>query len=604
MDFATAKRFEDTIPGLKASSRGLEMSFDALRAVQRYMQVPESAVPRESPMEFSEAAVAEYKEKFAPVLREYQKEMVKFLVLRSYAINADPPRSGKSITTLAADCLLGSTKTLIMCPSIAKMVWATEIVKWHKLPSCILYGRGADEVREFCVECNGKGRIEAKTEFTTKKRGKLVTLPAGVITHCPACKGKNGQSYGVRIHKGAEAAYTALKDARFIICNYDLLIPQTIHDAAGKAGERADLPGWASVLSTLGCQRLIADEAHLLRGRATKASRGKTKRDNLMRVAAPIPYVWGLTGTPIYGRVADLWSMLDFITDHLFGAKCWTFDTHHCNGHKGEWAWENDGEDNIEELQSRLDTFMLKRDRRDIMPHMPPKTRQVIYIDADKKDFAKPKGTKSQSGLHAALRVTSALKEEIVVENVINECVSGAKVVVFSYLKESVEALAKALAKAGDKGEHSAALKKRNFRVWHVDGGTNVDHRFAQAEEYRKWNGAGVFVATINSVPVAISLKGACSVHFADLVFDPAALLQAEDRPYEDGIGGLTILYYVVKNTVDEHVVQLVLPKMETLENVAKESTAGDFKRAFRDGAVSPEAMMEEIWNRMEAAAL
>jgi len=54
---------------------------------------------------------------------------------------------------------------------------------------------------------------------------------------------------------------------------------------------------------------------------------------------------------------------------------------------------------------------------------------------------------------------------------------------------------------------------------------------------------------------------------------------------------------------VDEHVVGLVLPKMETLESMVKERAAGDFRAAF-GGVSDPDAMAEEIWARMEAAAL
>jgi SNF2 family DNA or RNA helicase len=102
-------------------------------------------------------------------------------------------------------------------------------------------------------------------------------------------------------------------------------------------------------------------------------------------------------------------------------------------------------------------------------------------------------------------------------------------------------------------------------------------------------------------VPVAISLKGAQTVHFADLDFSPAAVLQAEDRPYEVGTNGLTIVYYVVENSVDEHVVEMLMGKMHTLENVVNEQTAGNFRAAF--AGQSPEELAEEVWQRMVGAA-
>lgn len=578
MPYAHAQRLASAVPGAKATRHGLSFSYEALPVVRSMVSVPDASIPVIEGVDLP--GLAEYDRFFKSRLRGYQKEMVKFLASRSYAINGDPMRSGKTPTTLAAASIIGAEKVLVVCPSIAKLVWATEIAKWMQQPSLLLYGRGADEAREYCLPCAGTGRIEG--------------------AHCDACKAANGQSYGARIFRDGDVS-KALQSSRFVISNYDILIPQFRHDAAGKRETDEALPGWTEALQRAGFDLIIADEAHVLRGRSSLDRRGETKRDRLVKVASSVERVWALTGTPIYGRVADLWSLLDFVTDGLYGRPFFDFDVRYAAGRRGTYGWENDGCTNEAELKSRLDTFMLKRDRAEIMPFMPPKTRQIVRLDAGKASFAKPKGQRNSGGLHAALRATARIKEPHVVESVATECREGAKVVVFTYLRDNAEALAEALAHAAQKGEHAVPLRARNFKVWAVSGDTPVEARFKQAQAFREWTGAGVFVATINSVPVAISLKGAQSVHFADLTWDPADLLQAEDRPYEVGTSGLSIIYYVVEKTVDEHVVGLVLPKMEVLSNVMNESAADNIRNAFN--GVDPEAMAEEIWQRMVAAA-
>ena len=578
--YADTRAVKALVPGIDPSRGTLKFSWDMVPAVESALGVDCSQLPVSIYVPPDEG-VAEYQRCFQSRLRGYQKEMVKFLALRSYAINADPMRSGKTPTTLAAASFVGAKKVLVMCPSIAKLVWATEIAKWLQLPSLLLYGRAGDEAKGFCTMCNGSGRDGDR--------------------HCTGCKAKNGSSYGYRIYREAEVP-AALDEYRFVICNYDILIPQMQRDASGVRSERGDLPGWTDLLKNRGFDIVIADEAHILRGRSKRDRAGESRRDKLVEVAKSVPRFWALTGTPIYGRVADLWALLDVVTDGLFGRPFFDFDVRYAGGHKGEYGWQNDGMTNADELKSRLDYFMLKRDRAEILPDLPKKIRQVIRIDAGKESFAKPKSkNRSTGGLHGALRVTAKLKEKPVVEAVSNECAEGAKVVLFSYLRENAESLAKAVAKAC---EDDPRLKLRNMRVWCVSGDTPVEARFKQAQAFREWGGAAVFVATIDSVPVAISLKGAQSVHFADLTFDPASLLQAEDRPYEVGTNGLTIVYYVVEKTVDEHVVQLVLPKMETLESMVKEKAAGDFRAAFGGAPVDLDALAEDIWKRMEGAAL
>lgn len=575
------RRLAPLIPGALARGGALWFSADALPVVRFYTNTDGMKGPLFDGLTPDQQAVEEYERHFKSILRGYQKQMVQFLVPRSYAINGDPMRSGKTITTLAAATLAGCRSILVMAPAIAKLVWATEIAKWTGEASLMLAGRGADEAYGYCIQCKGSGRIADEK--------------------CQQCKAKNGQSYGYRIFRTAEEVRSQLSAYRYVIGNYDILTAQNKHDASGKREQVADLPGWADTLRQQPFDLAILDEAHILRGRSSMERRGESRRDRLVKALAGVPRVWGLTGTPIYGRVADLWAMLDVITDGLFGRPFFDFDVRYAGGAKGEYGWVADGCTNEDELKSRLDSFMLKRDRSQIMSDLPAKVRQVVKIDSGKASFAKPKESRTAGGLHGALRATAAIKESRVVESVTQEMAEGAKVVVFAYLKESCASLGKAIAEECQTGVMAPALRARNTRVWTVSGETPVDTRFKMAEAFRNWSGSGAFVATIGSVPVAISLKGAQSVHFADLDFSPAAVLQAEDRPYEVGTNGLTIVYYVVENSVDEHVVEMLMGKMHTLENVVNEQTAGSFRSAF--AGQSPEELAEEVWQRMVGAA-
>lgn len=577
------KRLAALVPGGEIRKGRFSIAWEALGALmQAYPPAADLLAEQVSQFEpvIELPGLDEYKRLFAPKLRDYQKTMVQFLALRAYAINGDPMRSGKSPTTLAAASVVGAKKVLITCPSIAKLVWSTEITKWMGLPSLLLYGRAADEAREFCHHCVGSGR---------DSEGK----------HCKFCKTRNGQAFGTILNTDPSDIREAIKHHRFVIANFDVLVPQYHYDEAGKRTTRHDLPGWQKLLEDAGFDLVIIDEGHVLRGRSKRERLGESRRDRLLTISRGIPRAWLLSGTPVFGRVADLWSILDLITDGLFGRPFFSFDVRYAGGRKGEWGWENDGITNAEELASRLKSFMLKRPRAEILPHLPPKQRQVIRIDASKKNFSMPK-KKGSGGLHAALRMTASIKRDTVTEAVVSECGEGAKVVVFAYHREGAEELAKAIASAT---ADDPRCKLRNMRVWCVTGDTPTEARFKQAQAYREWVGAAAFVATIDSVPVAISLKGAQSVHFADLTFDPASLLQAEDRPYEVGTNGLAIIYYLVSQTVDEHVLSIVLPKMEQMETMVKEVAANDFRVAF--GAVPDlEALAEDVWTRMTAAAL
>lgn len=570
-DPAAARALAQAIPGVVARGDGVACAWDAAPVAAALLGLPAPAVPMDATPLLP--GLGEYQRLgLAAKLRPYQREMVLFLARRAMALNADPMRSGKTPTTIAAAVAVGAPQVVIVCPAIARLVWATEIAKWATGEALLLCGRGADEARWFCRPCMGKGR-------------------AADGSRCPACKAKNGSSYGTRVVTGAADVEAAVRSARWIIVNYDLLVPQSAHDAAGKRLKAEHLPGWADLLASLSGHVVIADEAHLLRGRGDLKRRGDSRRERLVQASRGAARFWALTGTPLVGRVADLWGLLDAMTDGLYGRPFFAFDVRYADGHKGQYGWVADGNTNTDELKQRLDVLMLKRTRAQLNQFMPPKVRQVVTLDLPAEGLPKRAPGDSAKGVAAALRRTAKVKAPAVVENVIAEMAEGGKVLVFAYLKRNADDLAAAIGDACGK----PPLKARKTAVWSVSGDTPTDVRFRNAEAFREHDGPAAFVATLDSVQVALSLKGAQSVHFADLHYEPAALLQAEDRPYEPGTRGVTVLYYVVSGSIDQHVVDLVLPKMGTLENVGRDAQAGEFSGAF---AVDEGDLAEAIWAR------
>ena len=476
--------------------------------------------------------------------------------------------SGKSFQALAGAVLAGARRVLVVAPALAKYVWADEIAKWLQEPALILEGRAGDEARKFCVACGGRGR--------SSKGGR-----------CAACKMRNGQSSGFNLfntslwawdeqgqvarscskHPDARPASCAeqpvrctacleeihhqIDRAHWVIVNYDLLVAQKHADAAGQIHSRDDLQGWAPVLGRHVFDLAVADECHMLRGFTTNQSKkGQTRRERFNEVVANIPRVWGLTGTPVFGYVRDLWGQIDAISNGVVTGTGYNerlpfaWHAYFCDGKKDDYGWRADGRSLAAdtELPTRLDIIKIQRPRSLILSQMPPKVRQVIRLDPNKTVHVAPVRS-SEAGLAALLAKTFDAKIDAVVENVVNEFSEGLKTVVFVFLRQSSDKLAVAIESAIKKNDVRTRMREVDARVWHVHGSTDPKSRFEMARAFREHVGAGAFVATIDSVQVAVSLKGASSVHFADLHWQPAALLQAEDRPYEVGITGLTIMY-------------------------------------------------------------
>lgn len=114
---------------------------------------------------------------------------------------------------------------------------------------------------------------------------------------------------------------------------------------------------------------LIFDEVHKIRNHKTlQCEAAKT-------LASGIPYILGLTGTPMFNRPRELFNILNILDDKAW--QWYPFFSRYCGWHKGGSA---DGAFHLDELAERLRGIMLRRFKRDVLDQIPPITRTVVPI--------------------------------------------------------------------------------------------------------------------------------------------------------------------------------------------------------------------------------
>lgn len=335
-------------------------------------------------------------------------------------------------------------------------------------------------------------------------RAGSVTGPA-VLILCPALA-KRHWAREVKRWTGHDAvildglAAGAPPTARYIIANYDILYGQRRKDAAGKLHDSDHLPGWGKTLAALEIPIVICDEAHMLRGsdsRRTKAVKA---------VASKSTCVWLLTGTPMPNHVRDLWALWDLCSDGLAG-KYWPWAKAYAGAYKGQYGWVADGRSRLEELSARLSFFVLARSKAQVGLQLPEKRRELVQVDVGPivpvptYDIALPR--EKTNAVASALRATARAKRAAVTEMAREALEGGQKVVVFVYLREQADEIARELAKTGV--------------VSLATGQASPEQRDVLATGFREHDGPCAFVATIDAVGVAISLVGADLVIFGDL---------------------------------------------------------------------------------------
>lgn len=399
-----------------------------------------------------------------------------------------------------------------------------------------------------------------------------------------------------------------LNAAPYVLVSYDIVIAQTRKDGAGgDVGHRMDLPGWAPILEKMPFDVAVLDEGHAaLRGRPKKKRRGKSRRDRVKAILAKVPRVWEATGTLIYNYTRDAYGQLDIVTAGLFGRTFYEFDVRYCEGHlDSNGGWAADGRSLLAdtELKERLKWVMLKKERSEIIHELPDKTREVRWVDANSGlPPLKLAGRKKEAYAHA-LAATLPHKIESIVESVIQEMAEGQSVIVFTFLRASAERMASAIERAIDDRTVRQRMRAQSARTWLITGSSVSNKaKFDMAEDFRAHaagGASGCWVSTIDASREAISLGGAASVHYAELHYAPAAMMQSEDRAYELDSKGLSIVLWCVRGSMDEHCVDLLLPKYETQSRLTGDEQAAAAHAAF--GGDSEEEDLEAVWARLTA---
>ena len=175
----------------------------------------------------------------------------------------------------------------------------------------------------------------------------------------------------IRVFSGKTMSEDVKGCEEWAILNYDIL---------RNLGRDTHIPGWAS-----GFQTVIFDEAHYCKSVNTRGLPGSQRAAVALEIAANIPNVFLLSGTPITNKSKDIYMLLRMIDSPI--AKNWfKFATRYCNAHKNNFGWDCDGASNREELNLRLRSCLLRRRTQDVLT-MPEKHRTYIPVEADLRDY-------------------------------------------------------------------------------------------------------------------------------------------------------------------------------------------------------------------------
>ena len=368
----------------------------------------------------------------------------------------------------------------------------------------------------------------------------------------------------------------ALQAQDIVICNYDIL---------KKHREALRARAWDLV---------ICDEAHYLKNPKTQRTTEVLGKKEIP--AIPAKRRLFLTGTPIVNRPIELWPILHAAAPETLG-KSWRYHaTRYCAGRETRWGWDVSGASNLDELQEKLRaTLMVRHLKRDVLPELPPKRRQVIElpangalgaIGAEQAGYAAHEARLAELRARAELAKAGSDQDYGAAVNALREGAQAAfaeisklrhdtavaKIpAVAAHIMEALEAEGKIVVMAHHHdviNGLSAALAEAKIDYVILTGETSLTDRQAAVDRFQSVPDCRVFIGSIQAAGVGITLTASSHVIFAELDWVPGTISQAEDRTHRIGqANSVLIQHLVLEGSLDVTMAHTLVAKQEVIDS-------------------------------------
>lgn len=280
---------------------------------------------------------------------------------------------------------------------------------------------------------------------------------------------------------------------------------------------------------------------------------------------------FALTGTPIENTLSELWSIFDFIMPG-FLMKYSKFSDYY-----EKPILKEKNETKMEELKKRIQPFILRRMKKDVLKDLPDKieTKRISEMTAKQKKIYLSYLSRIQSEIRdnseiqsgkERIQVLAALtrlrqicchpgtfienyhggsgKLELLMEQLPDILEGGHSVIVFSQFTSMLSIIAD-------------ELRKNDIPYFYLVGATKPEERKRYVKEFNQGE-VKVFLISLKAGGTGLNLTGADTVIHFDPWWNPAVEEQATDRAYRIGQKRkVQVIKYVMKDSIEEKIYEL-----------------------------------------------
>lgn len=440
-----------------------------------------------------------------------------------------------------------------------------------------------------CIEVDAVDSLYALKNciltHNTKQALDIAVSKKGQMKHCLIVCGVNELKWNwvneVSVHTNEQAHILGFKDGKIGSVHDRLLDLQNKHEEFFlvtniETLRDTKIQEYIKILCTCGVIGMtIIDEIH-------KCKNSTSMQGKAIHCCCTY-YKLALTGTPIMNAAIDLYNVLKWL--EVENHSLTQFKNHYCIM-GGFGGYQIVGYKHLDELQSRLDKYMLRRRKEDVLD-LPPKiyTNELLEMDAGQTKIYKEVEQTIQDNIDKILLLPNPLtaltrlrqvtgnpdiltthkvnnvKYKRMVEIVYEVVNNGGKVIIFSNWARVIEPAAELL-----EMYNPACITSQ------------VKDKDKLLKEFKENPKCKVILGTIGCLGTGFTLNEANTVIFLDEPWSSADKQQAEDRCHRIGTKGtVNIITLICKDTIDEKVHNIVKSKQ------ALSSEVVDNKKLFKD---------------------
>ncbi|OHA15450.1 MAG: hypothetical protein A3H57_02725 [Candidatus Taylorbacteria bacterium RIFCSPLOWO2_02_FULL_43_11] len=325
----------------------------------------------------------------------------------------------------------------------------------------------------------------------------------------------------------------------------------------------------------------VLDEAQFIKNHASQNAQIAKEVDSRYRLA--------LTGTPLENSVSEIWSIFDFLMPGFLGSHKLFLQRFH------KPIMERGDRGALELLRKKIECFMLRRTKSEVLKELPPKIEQESFCRLEKAQSilyqsillrvkseifqtVKEKGF-NKSSIHILAGLTKLrqicnypnllikekdyTKYESAKLDMFNELIeemseNKRKVLVFSQFTEMLDILGK-------------ELDSRKLSYLYLSGKTR--NRQELVDKFNSDPETTVFLISLRAGGTGLNLTAADNVIIFDPWWNPSVENQATDRAHRIGQKKSVNVYrFITKGTIEEKIVALQKKKRYLFDSIVDES--------------------------------